>query len=56
MARLHDFLLVGLAPDAVHRVELVGGDNHWTIGVNDNLFHAAGNQPILLERWLRSHE
>lgn len=51
--RPHDFLLIGLAPDGVRRVAITIGKRHQTIDVQNNLFSASGEDPVLIKRFIR---
>lgn len=49
----HDFLLLGLAPDAVSHVVITIGKRSQTIPVRRNLYGFTADQPILIRRYIR---
>jgi hypothetical protein len=51
--RPHDFLLLGLAPNDVRKVEITIGKRRQLIDVKKNLYFVAGDQPILVKRLIR---
>jgi hypothetical protein len=52
--RLHEFLVLGVVPDGIHRVPVVIGEKPVThssaIPVRDNVFAVGGEEPILVGR------
>lgn len=52
---LHDFLVQGLVPDGVRKVQLVIGSNHKVlVAVRENSFSFESDQPVHVKRLLRS--
>jgi hypothetical protein len=52
---LHNFLVQGIAPDNVSRVQvLINNNRHLTIDVNQGVFSIAADKPIHLKRLLRN--
>lgn len=50
--RPHNFLLLGLAPDRVHEVEISIGRRRKRVAVQNNLYSAAGGRPIFVRHFL----
>jgi hypothetical protein len=51
--RPHNFLLLGLVPDGVGRVELKIGRRRERAGVKNNLYSVSGDKPIFVRRLVR---
>ena len=56
IAKPHDFLLFGLAPDDRHRALFVVGKHQRIAAITNNLFSAAADEPILLKQLLRGRQ
>jgi|GEM_PF-3366482 len=54
--RPHNFLLIGLVPDGIKRVEVTVGNRRRTVEVHNNLFAASGDQPVNVGDWSRQSE
>jgi hypothetical protein len=48
--RLHHFMVLGLVPDGVERIELKIGMRRKTVEVKNNLYSVASDRPIFVRR------